>query len=387
MNMMLWTFIFLVTLFIYPYSLFPLGLLIIERFSPRNADQKNAKRHSNLPKVSLIISAYNEEMVIREKIKNALASKYPLDKLQIIVASDGSRDATAEIVNSYRDQGVVLLHSDVRRGKNACLNSAVAIADGEVVAFTDANAMFDEMAILYLVEGFDSADVGCVVGKESRSAKKDSGTAKSDGVYWRFENRIKEALNRFGLVIVGNGPILAIRRELFRQLSDDVANDFETPMQIGNSGWRVVFQDKALSFENSATKAGEEYRRKTRIVVRGLTGFFRNIQELRGARLFVFVSHKVIRWFGAFLQVAILLLSVLLIDSNPLIATVALTGQGIFYLFALLGAVNVFEIRRKKIAAIPFYFCMVNIAAAVAIFRFVVGQRVSVWEKAGSVRQ
>ncbi|WP_181920244.1 glycosyltransferase family 2 protein [Paraburkholderia sp. BL6669N2] len=385
--MILSTFICLVIVFFYPYVIFPVGLVFLQKIIKKSESLGNGKWEGELPEVSLIVSAYNEEKVIQEKIENALCSKYPSAKLQIIVASDGSTDGTADIARSYSQAGVVLMHSDTRRGKNACLNAAVGMAKGQIIAFTDANAMFDDMAIQYLVDGFDSEKVGCVVGKERRSAKKNDGTSKSDGVYWRFENWIKEALNRFGLVIVGNGPILAVRRELFRPLSNDVANDFETPMQIGNSGWRVIFQDKALSFENSATKAQEEYRRKTRIVVRGLTGFSRNFSDLRGARFFVFVSHKVIRWFGAFLQFAILVLSLLILDEHPWFASVALGAQFIFYLLAAAGAVNLFGVRKSKYVAIPFYFCMVNLAAAVAICRFTLGVRVSVWEKAASVRQ
>jgi cellulose synthase/poly-beta-1,6-N-acetylglucosamine synthase-like glycosyltransferase len=385
--MILSVFICFIVIFLYPYLIFPACLFILQKFTGHFEIHKEGKWNGEPPLVTLIISAYNEEKVIREKIENSLSSNYPANKLQIIVASDGSIDKTVEIVESCSHAGIVLIHSDVRRGKNACLNAAVGVADGQIIAFTDANAMFDDMAIQYLVDGFDSDAVGCVVGKERRSAKKNDGTSKSDGIYWRFENRIKEALNRFGLVIVGNGPILAIRRELFKALSNDVANDFETPMQIGNAGWRVVFQDKALSFENSATKAKEEYCRKTRIVVRGLTGFFRNYSDLKGVRLFVFISHKVIRWFGAFFQLAIFLLNLLMFDKDPLLASAALGAQFIFYLLATAGAVNLFELRKLKFIAIPFYFCMVNLAAADAIYRFSLGARVSLWEKAASVRQ
>lgn len=371
--------------FLYPYIIFPVAVVFVARFFG-NRRLSGGPGDDEFPKVSLIISAYNEELVIGEKISNSLALDYERTRLEIIVASDGSTDRTKTIVGGFADAGILLWHSEIRRGKNNCLNEAMTLATGDIVVFTDANAMFDRAAVRALVKGFHSASVGCVVGKECRISKKKSGTSKSDGLYWSFENLIKRAQNRLGLVLVGNGPIFAIRRELFKPLRNDVANDFQTPVQIGNDGWAVVFQESAISFENSATSAREEYDRKVRIVTRGLVGFEKHAREMRGLRLFIFVSHKMMRWFGLYLQILLLTLSFMLLAQQSVIAIYALAAQVSVYALAVLGSFNPWNIRRIKLIAIPFYFCLVNAAAAVAIIKYAKGSRVSVWEKAVSVR-
>lgn len=364
---------------------FPVAFVIVARFFGNGKPSKNIV-DEKLPKVSLIISAYNEELVIGGKISNSLALDYQRSKLEIIVASDGSTDQTKRIVEGFSDSGVHLWHSEIRRGKNHCLNEAMALATGDIVVFTDANAMFDRAAVRALVDGFQSEGVGCVVGKECRISKGKSGTSKSDSLYWNFENLIKRAQNKLGLVLVGNGPIFAIRRELFKPLRNDIANDFQTPMQIGNEGWAVVFQEGAISFENSATSAREEYDRKVRIVTRGLVGFEQHAREMPSLRLFIFISHKMMRWFGFYLQILIFALSFLLLPKQTEIAICALAMQMSIYSLAVLGSLNPWNIRRVRLVAIPFYFCLVNAAAAVAVIKYAKGGRVSIWEKAISVR-
>jgi len=188
----------------------------------------------------------------------------------------------------------------------------VNVATGELIVFTDANAMFDDAAVASLAQAFACERVGCVIGQERRASTKSSGTAKSDGLYWKFENMIKRVQNQMGLVLVGNGPIFAIRRELFRPVENDVANDFQTPVQIGNDGWLVVFREDAISFENSASSARDEYARKIRIITRGLVGFERHASKMRGLRLFMFISHKVMRWFAFYVQILLGILTIML---------------------------------------------------------------------------
>ncbi|WP_175161823.1 glycosyltransferase family 2 protein [Paraburkholderia fynbosensis] len=371
--------------FLYPYLVFPVLIVVSSRFVG-SADHPVRQDDTVLPKVSLLISAYNEERVIRQKIINSLSLDYPQSMLEIIVASDGSTDSTVEIVNSFASRGVRLSHSTLRRGKNPCLNEAINDVTGDIVVFTDANAMFDIHAVAALVKGFDSADVGCVIGKECRVSKEHSGTAKSDGAYWAFENLIKRAQNRLGVVLVGNGPIFAIRRSLFKPLESDVANDFQTPMQIGNDGWKVIFEEKALSYESSATDALDEYRRKVRIVSRGLAGFEKFGRDMSGWRLWVFISHKFIRWFALYLQITLFLLNVVLLTTHGWLVAATFGAQLALYALAILGWLNPWNVRRNKCVALAFYFCLVNTAAAVAILKHARGVRVATWEKAASVR-
>ncbi|MBI4720946.1 MAG: glycosyltransferase family 2 protein [Chitinivibrionia bacterium] len=366
----------------YAYFGYPLALFVLGKFRrhtdvPRSADYR--------PSVCVFISAFNEEKVLRRKIENSLSLDYPRNKLKIIVASDGSSDATVAIARDYDDLGVTLHNFSARRGKSATINSVMKHVREEVVVFTDANAIFAADALKKMVAQFCDPRIGCVVGKLRYVDRHTSGVGKGEGIYWRYESKISRMESALQKVLVANGSIFAIRRRLFRQLHPEVANDFQLPVDIASQGYGVVYEPQAEAIERTTIFWQEEFQRKLRIVLRGITGFSVLADRFKGFRLWQFASHKLLRWSVApFLLLALATNGVLAARSWFFAGAAVL--QAAFYLAAF----NGWRLRKAKkphrFFYVPFYFTMVNLAATVAIVKFAVGRRQAVWEKAESAR-
>jgi len=298
--------------------------------------------------VTLIISAYNEEGVIRRKLINALALDYPKDTLEILVVSDCSTDGTDAIVKSFQEQGVTLLRLEERHGKTYGLNQAVAIARGEVIVFSDANAMYEPDTIWKLVRHFADEGVGYVVG-ESRYMTNDSSATRNENFYWKYEQFLKRKESDTGSVVGGDGALYAIRKVLYEPLGTADINDFVNPLQIIAKGYSGVYEPDAVCWEETAGTYQGEFRRKIRIVNRALRGLWQVRQVLNPLKYGLFswklVSHKLIRWFVPLLLITAFLSNLALIDregfqSHPYY-TRLFAIQGLFYFLAILGYVLV----------------------------------------------
>ncbi|KMQ49726.1 Glycosyl transferase, group 2 family protein [Chitinispirillum alkaliphilum] len=360
--------------------------MVFSRFKKVNNFSINTNAET-MPKVSLLISAFNEEKVIRKKIENSLSLLYPSELLEIVVISDGSTDKTAEIAAGY-EKRIKLIHFDKRKGKNSCINEALEHAVGEIVVFSDANSMYNPEAIRKMAEHFSNPRVGCVVGKEIRKDYSEQESVKtSDDVYWSMENRIKEILSLRGLVVVANGSIFAIRKKLFCALYNDVANDFQLPLEIGAAGYQVLFEPKAKAFEDPITNYKEEFFRKIRIVTRGLFGTKYMFHKLKGIRLAFFLMFKFSRWFTLHLLILNFLTSIIFMGSG-LLYTVALLSHLFLYSAAVSGVVYKKITHRKlpKFIDIVVYFFMVSTAAFIAGINFLANKPISIWDCAKTNR-
>lgn len=369
-----------IALILYTYVGYPVALYVLGRLRRRGEHAAG----SECPSVCLFISAFNEEAVIREKIENSLALDYPPDRLRILIASDGSEDHTVSIAREYVEHGVRIYHHAERRGKSAVLNQVVPTLEEDIVVFTDANAMLAADAIEKLVERFADPKVGCVVGR-LRYVNTDTSCAGSgEGLYWVYESWICKLESRLNSLLVGMGALISMRQHLFRELYRDVANDFQIPMDVAVKGYGVVYEPDAIVTERVPIEWREEFSRKSRIVLRGLTGFAALHRRIRGFRLWQFISHKFLRWLVGVLAVSIFLSNVALLASSPFyIVTFAL--QVVFYSLAAMGWRHRGS-GPSRYQYVPFYFCMVNAAAIVAMYRFVTGRRQAFWDKAESTR-
>jgi cellulose synthase/poly-beta-1,6-N-acetylglucosamine synthase-like glycosyltransferase len=379
----MWLFLFWASLglVLYTYAGYPAILYLIGRF---RAHREAPVQGSQTPSVCLIISAFNEESVIRQKIENSLALER-VGPMTIIVASDGSNDRTVAIAREYEDHGVCVLDSPLRRGKNATLNEVVRGITEDIIVFTDANSLLARNAIVRLLARFNDASVGCVVG-ELKYADDTTSVGEGESLYWRYESRIKLWESLLGSVLVANGSIFAVRRPLFRDCFPDLANDFQTPFDVANLGYGTVYEPGAVAVERSAELWEEEFDRKVRIVLQGLTGFARLRSRMHGVRLWQFVSHKLIRWcVGAELVVTLVATAVLARGSAWFAGFLAL--QLVCYAAAFGGWLMRRNEKMPRALQVPFYFTMVNCAALVAMGRFVNGGRQVVWEKAESTRR
>lgn len=375
---MLEIFFFIITaIIVYVYFGYPLFLLLLSYF------RRSTRQGDITPVVTLFISAYNEYKVIGQKIENSMVIDYPSNKLEIIVASDGSTDGTANIVKSYADKRLVFFESPVRSGKNATINRYINRASGEIIIFTDANSFYKEDAIRKLVRNFFDESVGCVVGK-LRYIDERTLVGKGEGIYFRYESMIKELESRLGTVVAATGSIYAIRKELFTLLDLDVANDFAHPIQIAAKGYKVVFESEAIAYEKATTSIREEFKRRARIVTRGITAFMRYWKQyhmLKGMWGFCFISHKLLRWFIPIFLMALFVVNFFL--SSPFYKFV-FYSQAVFYSFAFAGIF--FKKKLGRVFSIPFYFCLVNIAAFVGILKCFIGSRQAIWEVAKTTR-
>ena len=369
-----WTFVGTV---VYVYLGYPLLLWLLKTLSGGLSIATGGSK----PSVSLVISAFNEEEVIEAKLKNSLALDYQQDLLQIIVVSDASDDGTDDIVRRFKRSDVQLLRMEDRGGKTLGLNEAVATANGEIIIFSDANAMYEANSVSALVRNFDDPTVGAVVG-ESTYADSASDSDRSESVYWRYELAIKRLESALGSVVGGDGAIYAIRRSLYRPMASDALSDFVNPLQVVEQGWRCVYEPDAVSVEDSSGSFDKEFRRKVRIVNRAWRAAMsmkRMMNPLRhGLFAFKIVSHKLLRWLVPIFLVLIFALNILLLDKGAIYVSAFIT-QAMVYMLAMVGWI----IRRRAnlplVLYVPFFFCLVNIASLRGIYEAYRGQSYVTW--------
>jgi cellulose synthase/poly-beta-1,6-N-acetylglucosamine synthase-like glycosyltransferase len=375
MEIAFWLFAFLVA---YIYAGYPLVLLALpRRYTPRPASTERT------PRITLFIAAYNEEAVIREKIENSLALDYPPDALEIVVASDASSDRTGAIADEYVSRGVKVFHATQRQGKNAAINAFLPQTTGELIVFTDANSFYQPDALKKLARHFSDPAVGLVVG-HLKYIDQFTSVAKGEGLYFRYETAIKRLQSRHGAVVAATGSIYAVRRELTtKDLDLDVANDLSHPITTASRGYRLLFEPEAIALEKATEESSDEFKRRARIVTRGYTAlgrYWRSHHMFRGFWGFCFVSHKLLRWLTTGWLLGLLITS-LFLPAWPY--RLMLAAQIAFYGLAVAGR---FTMRRNRLTTVPFYFCLVNLAAAYGAYRFVTSQRQSVWEVARTTR-
>jgi len=374
-----------VSALLYVFLGYPLLLLVLGKIAQRPPVLKGAIR----PQVTLIISAYNEEEIIEEKIRNSLALDYPREMLEIIVVSDASTDGTDDIVRRYKAEGVILERMPVRKGKTAGLNKAIPVAKGDVIVFSDANVFYAPDVIQKLVRNFGDPSVGCVTGNSCYLDSQASNAGKSENTYWGYERFLKIKESQIGSIVGSDGAIFAVRMDLASPLRSDDINDFVMPLQVVSRGYRNVFEPEAMAYEKTVSQLAQEFRRKVRIVNRSWHGLFRVKALLNPCRygLFAFqlVSHKVLRWLApAFLSCVFLFSFVIAWDDGT--GEVVLGGQIVFYSLGAFGLVLDRAAVAMRWLSFPAYFIMVNAASAMGTLQYMLGERINIWEPERSVR-
>jgi hypothetical protein len=338
------------------------------------------------PRLSVIVAAFNEATCIREKIDTTLAQRYPAQRLEIIVVSDGSTDATDAIVASHPDPRVRLIRQEPRAGKSSALNRGAAAARGELLVFTDANAMFTRDALARLAAPFADPRVGLVTGQGLYTAATGDARAVSGG-YTRYEALLRSGESALGFQASADGAIYALRRGLYRELQAAEVNDLLHPIQAALDGFTSRFEPEASTVEPPSRDGGQEFRRHVRIVAQGMHLLRRWLPPLIAARrwrtVWMLLSHRALRWTTGPSLGVLLAATVMLHDRGPLYA-LALLGQGMFYALALAGWAAERAGRRLGRLAIPYYFCVVAAAGTAGLFRFVRGGAPSVWVPAGT---
>jgi len=357
---------------VYPYAVYPLLVAVWSRIGGRLWVQKD-----NWPRISLLISVYNEAAVINQKLDNALVLDYPEDRLEIIVVSDGSTDATNEIVSSFDDPRVVLKAYE-RAGKTASLNRAISELTGDIVVFTDANSMFPPQALQKIARNFADEQVGLVTGwtKYRRSGCDEE---EASGVYARLEKMTKKGESLISSCVGADGAIFAIRRELYRRLEEYDINDFVIPLHVLSQGRRAVLDTDVYCLEEPSQGAAKEFRRQARMTNRTLGAIRRNTHFLNpfryGSVAFFLVSHKVLRFMTPLFAVGTWLISLLLMTTAPLYLLIFV----LVTLFLSAGLVGLKGWSHSKIIDLCATFLLTNAGQVVGWFRFLTGQSDTMW--------
>jgi cellulose synthase/poly-beta-1,6-N-acetylglucosamine synthase-like glycosyltransferase len=374
MEVLFWTSVLIV---VYVYMGYPLVLAVLQRWArPTYADP------NHLPTVSLVIAAYNEEQVLHQKLQNALALQYPADRLDIVVASDGSTDATNSIAKAYHNKGVVLHEVEPRGGKARALGLVVPRSRGEVVVLSDANTMYQPDALKKLVRHFADPTVGAVSG-DVQLVDAAPSHARSEGFYYRYERWLQTMESRLGSIIGADGGMYALRRELFRPPSVGlILDDFVISMTVARLGSRVLYEPEAIAIEQGTLSSHEEFRRKVRIVSGGIQAIRRGegLPRLQQPLLsFCYLSHKLLRWLVPCFLLLIFLSSFFL--RHAPLYTLAWYGQLLFYGVAGLYAVGVPQLRQLAGSGVPYYFCLVNGAALLGLWKGCFSTQSGVWQR------
>lgn len=378
--------VFVASVFIIIYNY--IGYALIAAFINRIAPKRLPVASSiDLPSISFIVAAYNEEDVIEKKIENSLQQNYPLGKVEFIFITDGSNDSTPLIVKKYPQ--IVLLHSPERRGKSAALNRAVAAASNEILIMSDANTFLNRDAIKNIAAHYSFSQVGGVAGeKKVMTYDEDKeGVGSREGLYWKYESFLKRVDSEFYSVVGAAGELFSIRKNLYEKLPDNVVlDDFIISLKTAQKGYRIIYEPKSYAMEVSSVSVKEEKKRKIRIAAGG----FQAIQMLfplfffwKHWRLsFLYISHRVLRWTLSPLCLITAFISnaVLAFGTPQLIFKLLFGVQFLFYLAATFSTFISSESKLKSLK-IAGYFAFMNFSVILGFFRYLKGSQSAVWEK------
>jgi cellulose synthase/poly-beta-1,6-N-acetylglucosamine synthase-like glycosyltransferase len=359
---------------VYSYLGYPVLLWIVGKIigKERLVTQAEAPFY---PSITMIIPACNEERRIDQKIANTSTLHYPAEQLQVLFVSDGSTDRTAELIRKHASSTITLVELPERGGKAAALNAGLAQAKHDIVVFSDASIELEPDALRNIVQGFRNPIIGCISGEDK--------IAESGGEAWygRYELLVRRLESRVHSIVGASGSFYAQRRALCEPFTEGLAPDFLSVLRTVEKGFRAVSEPAAVGMMTSVKDSKQEFDRKVRTLIRGMTALFAYRRVLNPVRFGVFaiemLSHKILRWSVPFFLIIALVSSVLLIDS-PWFLFVSFV-QVAFYLTALLAWWDWSLIRRSLPGKIALYFSMVNAAILVAWMKYAMGVRQELW--------
>jgi glycosyltransferase involved in cell wall biosynthesis len=355
---------------------YPLAMGALARVRPRPV-----RKADQTPTVSLVVSAHNEEAVIRRRIENALALDYPAEALEIVIASDGSTDLTDAIVGEIaaEDARIRLLQCP-REGKVAAQHRSVRATSSDVLAFTDANSEWKPDALRALVSNLADEEVGYVCG-QLRLESPDG--ANMEGIYWRYEMWVREQESTASSITAGNGAIYAVKRDAYVEDDPKFGHDFGFPYLMEQMGRRAVYEPRALAVERPAAEPEDEYGRKVRTIARALghilTG--RALRPTRPLYMAELISHRVLRYSTGILHLVLLVSNLVLVARAPF--------YRMFFLLQLagLGLAGAGKARLPVPGGrLAYYYFVVTKATLAALVRYLRSGTPQMWDKAKGTR-
>jgi len=363
---------------IYAYAGYPLLLFIVSIFRPLTVRAGDYQ-----PTVSIIITAYNEELVLAAKLENTLALGYPHELIEIIVASDCSTDRTDDIVRKYSRQGVKLVRQPERLGKTAAQNAAVAQAAGEIILFSDATSLYKTDVVRALIPNFADPTVGCVAGRLIYVDPSESRVGRGARSYWSYETFLKKHESRACSLIGASGCLYAVRRSAYVPLYHEACSDFIIATKMVEQGLRAVYEPNAICTEETNRRSDNELKMRVRVIAQTFTDLWRHRAMLNPIRSGFYavqlLSHKVMRYLVPVFLLALLGASAILASDFLFYRTLLacqLAGYACGTIAWLLDRMG----KRSRLLALPQYFLLANVASVIAIFKFLRGERYARWE-------
>lgn len=380
-----WIFAFIVFYTYLGYGIV-LGLLVWlkDRISPE--PKLPFQQESELPEMTLFICAYNEEQVVDEKMRNTRSLNYPKEKLKILWVTDGSTDQTNQLLTQYPEARVA--YDPFRGGKSAALNRGIQLVETSLVVFTDANAMIGENSLLEIARLFLNPMVGCVAGEKRVNQEGAQAAGATEGVYWKYESKLKEWDYRLYSAVGAAGELFAMRTALYTRLPKDaLLDDFILSLRIAMQGYRIGYSSEAYAFENASANMQEEGKRKKRIAAGGLQSIVRLLPLFNifkyGVLSWQYISHRVLRWtITPVFLVFLLPLNIALLwsDRFGLYASILLL-QILFYALAFGGWRMSQRKLKNKILFVPYYFLFMNINVFQGLKYLIYNKGKGTWEK------
>lgn len=357
----------------YPYLGYPVLLWALGGFVSRRGQWDDAP--PLYPPVSIIIPVYNEQATIEGKIANTSALHYPTDRLQVLFVSDGSTDRTVEIIRARAASTMTVVELPVRRGKAAALNAGLALAEHEILVFSDASIELEPDALPNIVRQFRDPQIGCISGEDHIA---DSG---GEAWYGRYELFLRRQESKVHSIVGASGSFYAQRRALCEPFVEGMAPDFLSVLRTVEKGFHAVTEPAAVGTMTSVKDPKREFERKVRTLIRGMTTLFARVRVLNPFRFGMFsfevLSHKVMRWLVPFFLLGALLSPLGLLDSPWYLAAFIL--QAAFYLGALAALAEYGRVHRSFFGKASLYFSTVNAAILAAWFQYGRGVRQELW--------
>ncbi|MDV8108762.1 glycosyltransferase family 2 protein [Bacillus sp. BAU-SS-2023] len=374
-------------LILYAFVGYPISLIILNKLG--TGKMLNIDKTYE-PNISIVIPAHNEENVIESKLKNIIGLEYPNEKVEIIIASDNSRDNTDKIVKNFikntEYKNITLYEVNERKGKTNAQNEAVKISNGEIIVFSDANSILKNDSLRELVKFMSDETVAYVSGKLVYTNGELSNTSNAESKYWNYDLFMREVESKFGSITAGNGAIYAIRKSDYINFDPIKSHDSAMPIASVLKGKRAVYNKKSIAYEKAGETGVDEFKRKVRMARYILNVHFERLDKYNffkyGWFSYFYFCHRHLRNSLFILHIS-LFVSNLFIMKDNIVFMVTGVGQIIFYMIAI-----VYKIMssKSKLMHMPYYYTLTIYAQLVGAIRQISGKSKPFWEKAESTR-
>lgn len=390
MKIIFWVLLLIV---FYAYLGYGIVLYVLVKIKRIFTSRKKAVNEHYEPEVTLFVAAYNEKDYVDAKVMNSFGMEYPVEKLKQVWLTDGSNDGTPDLLRKYANQGVEVYHEDARGGKIGAMNRGIQFVKSPIVVFSDGNTMLGKESVRRIVQLFADPKVGCVSGEKRIYNKDKDAAAGTEGIYWKYESKLKKWDAELYSVVGAAGELFAIRTKLFEKVEKDtLLDDFIISLRVAMKGYTIQYDPEAYAIETSSADVKEELKRKIRIAAGGIQSIIRLSPLLNifkyGVLSFQYISHRVLRWTIAPLALPVLFILNLIIainigfDKATDLFTILFYLQIAFYLFAIVGWYLENKAIRIKILFVPYYFLVMNVAVWLGMKRYFKGSQSVNWERA-----